>query len=82
MPKSVIAEGKTTNEAISNGLSKLNVSKDRVEIKITAEEICETLNKEPGNFIKDIMNDLEKQILLGKVKNENEEIKKYIKKNN
>ena len=32
--ESVIAEGKTTNEAIENGLKQLKVSKDRVEIKI------------------------------------------------
>lgn len=38
MPKSVIAEGKTTNEAISNGLRQLNVSKDRVEIKVLENE--------------------------------------------
>lgn len=38
MPKSVIAEGKTTNEAISNGLKKLNVSKDKVEIKVLENE--------------------------------------------
>ena len=38
MPKSVIAEGKTTNEAISNGLKQLNVSKDKVEIKILENE--------------------------------------------
>ena len=34
MPKSIIAEGKTTNEAISNGLNELHVSKDKVDIKI------------------------------------------------
>lgn len=34
MPKSVIAEGKTTNEAISNGLKQLNVSKESVDIKV------------------------------------------------
>lgn len=34
MPKTIIAEGKTTNEAISNGLKELNVSKDKVEIKV------------------------------------------------
>lgn len=34
MPKSIIAEGKTTNEAISNGLKELNVSKDKVDIKV------------------------------------------------
>lgn len=38
MPKSVIAEGKTTNEAISNGLKKLNVSKDKVDIKVIENE--------------------------------------------
>lgn len=38
MPKSVIAEGKTTNEAISKGLKQLNVSKDKVEIKVLENE--------------------------------------------
>ena len=31
---SVIAEGKTTAEAIENGLEQLNVSKDKVNIKV------------------------------------------------
>lgn len=34
MQNSIIAEGKTTTEAINNGLKQLNVSKDRVEIKV------------------------------------------------
>lgn len=38
MPKSIIAEGKTTNEAISNGLNELNVSKDKVEIRVLENE--------------------------------------------
>lgn len=38
MPKSIVAEGKTTNEAISNGLKELNVSKDKVDIKILENE--------------------------------------------
>lgn len=37
MPKSVISEGKTTSEAISNGLKELNVSKDMVDVKILEE---------------------------------------------
>lgn len=37
MPKSIVAEGKTTSEAISNGLKKLNVSKDMVNIKVLEE---------------------------------------------
>lgn len=38
MEKTIISEGKTTNEAIENGLRKLNVSKDRVEIKVLENE--------------------------------------------
>ena len=34
----IIAEGKTTKEAIENGLKQLNVTKDRVEIKILESE--------------------------------------------
>ena len=35
---SVIAEGKTTNEAIENGLKVLKVSKEKVNIKVIEEE--------------------------------------------
>ena len=38
MPKSIIAEGKTTNEAIENGLKELKVSKNMVEIKVLENE--------------------------------------------
>ena len=38
MEKTIIAEGKTTNEAIENGLKKLKVSKDCVEIRVLENE--------------------------------------------
>lgn len=38
MDRSIISEGKTTNEAIDNGLKKLNVSKDMVDIKVLENE--------------------------------------------
>ena len=38
MAKSIISQGKTTNEAIENGLKELKVSKDMVEIKVLEEE--------------------------------------------
>ena len=38
MRKSVIAEGKTTNEAIEKGLKELKVSKEKVDIKILEED--------------------------------------------
>lgn len=38
MSKSIISEGNTTNQAIENGLKKLNVTKDMVDIKVLEEE--------------------------------------------
>lgn len=38
MSKTIISEGKTTNEAIEKGLKELGVSKDRVEIKVLEDE--------------------------------------------
>ena len=55
--------------------------KDRNEICINAEEICEVLNRKPDSFLKDIMEDIESLLLKGSIKNEKEAIKKYIKDN-
>ena len=38
MGKTIISQGKTTNEAIENGLKELKVSKDMVNIKVLEEE--------------------------------------------
>lgn len=38
MSESIVAEGTTTNEAIENGLKKLNVSKEMVDIKVLEED--------------------------------------------
>ena len=38
MAKTIVSQGKTTNEAIENGLKELKVSKDMVEIKVLEEE--------------------------------------------
>ena len=38
MEKSIISEGKTTTEAIDNGLKILNVSKDMVDVKVLESE--------------------------------------------
>lgn len=38
MQNSIISEGKTTNEAIENGLKKLGVTKKDVEVKVLEEE--------------------------------------------
>ena len=38
MTNSIISEGKTTNEAIENGIKQLKVSKDKVDIKVLENE--------------------------------------------
>ena len=38
MEKTIVTEGKTTNEAIEKGLKILNVSKNKVEIKVLENE--------------------------------------------
>ena len=38
MEKTIISEGRTTNEAIENGLKQLRVSKDKVDIKVLENE--------------------------------------------
>lgn len=38
MDKKIISQGKTTNEAIENGLKELNVTKEMVDIKVLEEE--------------------------------------------
>lgn len=71
---------KLSKKKYSNKYEKL-VIKDKNEINITTEDICILLNKKPGCFLKEIYNDLEKNILLKNVKNNKEEIEKYILNN-
>ena len=48
------------------------------EISINGKDISIILNKEPGNYINEIIIDLEKQILTGNLTNKRERIEKYI----
>lgn len=52
--------------------------KDRKEINISSNEICEVLKIEPSDVLRDVFEDLESVILNKKIKNTNEEIKKYL----
>ena len=54
-------------------------SKD--DINVTPQEIMDTLEKKPGKYISDIYSDLEEEILYSRLRNEKEEILKYIKNN-
>lgn len=53
--------------------------KERSEIDISADEICEVLNTKPGSLLKEIYDDLEVLILKKHIKNEKDELKSYIK---
>lgn len=48
------------------------------DIKMNGEKIALILNKEPGSYLKKIMNELEEAIILGELNNEENEIKKYV----
>ena len=50
----------------------------RKDIEISGEEISQILGKTPGPYIKDIMEDLEKNILNSKLTNNYSELKEYI----
>ena len=53
--------------------------KDKNEININAEEICQVLNRKPDSFLKDITNKIEILILKGEIKNDKEILKQYVK---
>ena len=53
----------------------------RSDINITANEICEVLNKKPGSFIKDVYSKLELTIINKELENDNEKIKEFVKLN-
>ena len=57
------------------------IIKSRKEIDITAEEIMAILNREPGEYLKEIYDDIEEKILYNKLENNKMSISKYIKDN-
>lgn len=75
-----------TLAGINKGLKKKDIIKKyeslpikrRDEINITASEMCEILNKEPGPFIGKLYKILEDKIVLGELNNDNSKIKEFI----
>ena len=66
---------KIDNTKLSNIYKSLSINSIK-EIDITGKEISTILNKEPGSYIKDILNDLEKQIVYDKLINKKEKKKR------
>ena len=54
--------------------------KDRNEIAISGDEIMEILNKEPGAYLKEIIDDVERKIILGELSNDPTVLEEYISK--
>ena len=73
--------GKIKNDDIKKITEVYNglIIKSRKEIDIEAEEIMAILGKEPGEYLKDIYDDLEEQILYKRLDNKKTDICKYIK---
>ena len=53
----------------------------RKDIVINGMDIANTLGKKPDSSVKEILNDIEKLIVLGKLKNDKEILLKYVKDN-
>ena len=67
-------------KAISESYAAL-VVKSRKEIDIDAEDIMNILNLKPGKYLKDIILDVEREILYRRLENKKESICNYIIKN-
>ena len=67
-------------KAISESYAAL-VVKSRKEIDINSEDIMNILNSKPGKYLKDIISDVEREILYRRLENKKEVICEYILKN-
>lgn len=68
MSNSIIAEGKTSTEAINNGLKQLNVSKDKVDIKILENKVKKSFFSILAPRVVQVEITLKEQIQIKKVK--------------
>ena len=54
------------------------VIQSKKDLDITSEDIMSALNKEPGSYLKEVYDDVEKEVLYRRLSNEKNEIVKYI----
>ena len=71
---------KENKEELNKIYKELPIHK-QTDIKVNGSDIAAILNKEPGNYIKSIITDLEKQIITNNLENERPILEKYIKDN-
>lgn len=77
----VVYDIKNKDKVILNELYRNLPIYNSKDINIKPIEIANVLKKEPGSYIKEIIEDLEKQIIYKTIANEKEEIVKYIVSN-
>lgn len=65
-------------EEINNMLREISI-KDRKDIDITSQDICDILNIEPNKKLGEVLTIVEEAIVLGKLNNSKKEIINYIK---
>lgn len=75
---SIAAEIKGIDINLINERYNNLVIKNRNEIAITPEEICEVLNEDPGSILKVVISDLENNLLTNKISNDKNIIVKYL----
>ena len=68
---------KTKINEIYNGLA----IESKKDIVVKPNDIMKALKREPGTYLKDIMKDIEREIVYGKIDNSFDDIMKYVLKN-
>ena len=78
---SVVASIKKVSYKEVNDVYKNLAIYSRKDIKVNGKDIAKILGKDTGNYIKDILNDIELKIVNNELKNDYDKISKYILKN-
>lgn len=76
-----VIQGRKTQASI-NDLMMLYHSlpiKSKQDLKMTGTELMKVLNRPPGAWIKEMLTKIEKEILEGRLENENERIREWVK---
>lgn len=69
------------NDVSKKDLNEINFSlqiHSKLDIALSPMEICEILDKKPGAFLKDLINDLEDKLVGDEIKNNKESLTEYI----
>ena len=80
-PNQIVANMKQLDKSSIVGVYESLPIKSRKELDIQAQDIERILNRKPGPFLKEIFNNIEKEVINKKLENKKEVIEEYILKN-